>query len=216
MSSSTTVRLQLSTLVLVGTLLVLGLVTGLYVHNIIRIDATHHQKQEARITAEVIGQLIQDTCATAASNDDRRGGKVRASAAAGGDKAATKTLCDAAQVRSLLERLDVFRTASSDRMYCFVMDKDGKMVVNGGRPGLGRSPATGSRPNMDVSHLHVEGEEARNVFDVIRNAAVSGGGFCHYRWPCPDTGRVRRKTSYVTLLPQTGWIVGCGFYDDAS
>ena len=90
MSSSTTVRLQLSTLVLVGTLLVLGLVTGLYVHNIIRIDATHHQKQEARITAEVIGQLIQDTWrrrrrTTIAARQGAR-------SAAGGDKAATKTL----------------------------------------------------------------------------------------------------------------------------
>ena len=37
-------------------------------------------------------------------------------------------------------------------MYCFVMDKDGKMVVNGGAPGWG-DIATGSRPNMDVSHL---------------------------------------------------------------
>ena len=122
-------------------------------------------------------------------------------------------LAATADPETMLPQLARFRTTTdADHMYLFVLDEAGSLVVNGGRPELGRTDAK-KEGGTNISHVHVAGEEGRNVFDVIRNAAISGGGFCHYRWPCPDEhNKVRHKISFVAPVPRHKWIVGCGFY----
>lgn len=121
-------------------------------------------------------------------------------------------LASTSDPESLLPQLQRFRSGDADHMYLFVLDEAGTLVVNGGRPELGKV-AGGTKEGTNISHVHVAGEEGRNVFDVIRNAAISGGGFCHYRWPCPaENNKVRHKISFVAPVPRHKWIVGSGFY----
>jgi two-component system NarL family sensor kinase len=87
--------------------------------------------------------------------------------------------------------------------YFFLYDLDGVCLVHPRQPEL-----VGKNLQALVD------AQGRRVIPSLIETARSGGGFQHYSWKKPSTGRITEKLGYVSLLEPWGWIVGTGVYLD--
>jgi methyl-accepting chemotaxis protein len=87
--------------------------------------------------------------------------------------------------------------------YIFVYDQSGTNVVMGPKPALeGKNLIDLKDPN------------GVQVIKELIDRANEGGGFLTYDWAKPSIGQDAPKLSYATLLKETNWMVGTGFYID--
>jgi two-component system NarL family sensor kinase len=87
--------------------------------------------------------------------------------------------------------------------YFFLYDLDGVCLVHPRQPEL-----VGKNLQALVD------ARGRRVIPSLIETARSGGGFQHYSWKKPSTGRITEKLGYVSLLEPWGWMVGTGIYLD--
>ncbi len=73
-------------------------------------------------------------------------------------------------------------------------------------------PAQEKLEGKDLSQL--TDRRGNYVIQNLLKKANHGGGFEHYDWQRPSTGKEESKISYVTKLDRWGWMLGTGFYLD--
>ncbi len=90
--------------------------------------------------------------------------------------------------------------------YLFLLDSDGRMISNGGRPELeGRS----------IRDLR-DSEGVLLIEDLLRKISTRDAVFWSYRWSVQDESgglsREEDKLSYVMRVPGSNWLLGSGVY----
>ncbi|MCX7024880.1 MAG: cache domain-containing protein [Spirochaetes bacterium] len=103
--------------------------------------------------------------------------------------------------RDAVEWLSTVRFAEDG--YLFASTLDGDQLFSNGKV------TVGGKSLQDL----VDPNGVR-IFDEQRTRIDSpeGGGFFSYSWPMLAGGEPVEKISYVTSIPEWGWIVGSGFY----
>lgn len=102
------------------------------------------------------------------------------------------------EAKAILAKLDYGNDG-----YFFVYDLQGKNLMHPRQPNLvGRNlwNMKDSNGNPTIQHLI--------------NQAKAGGGFVHYLWEKPSSGKVAPKLGYVVMLDRWGWMLGTGIYLD--
>jgi methyl-accepting chemotaxis protein len=102
--------------------------------------------------------------------------------------------------------LDTLRALRYDgKEYFWVNDMQPRMLMHPTSPKLvGQDVANIADP--DGMHLFVE---------AVRIARTEGSGYLGYMWPKPGSDKPVPKVSYVTAVPEWGWVIGSGVYMDA-
>lgn len=87
--------------------------------------------------------------------------------------------------------------------YFFVYDQEGLSIVHPRQSDL-----------IGQNLWNMRDADGTYVIRELIARANEGGGFQHYLWPKPSTGRIERKLSYSVALPRWGWMLGTGIYID--
>ena len=87
--------------------------------------------------------------------------------------------------------------------YFFVYDLEGLSLVHPRQPEL-----------VGQNLRNMRDKDGVYVIRELLERAAEGGGFTHYQWPKPSTGRVTPKLGYSVALPRWGWMLGTGIYLD--
>jgi two-component system, NarL family, sensor kinase len=87
--------------------------------------------------------------------------------------------------------------------YFFVYDMHGRSLMHPREPNL-------------VGHNLWDLRDPQGALTIQRliAAASRGGGFVHYMWLRPTTGKLAPKLGYVVPLERWGWMIGTGIYMD--
>lgn len=130
-------------------------------------------------------------------------------ACSGGDEATAKSLVDKG-----IAHIEVVGTdqAARDFMapeggfihgsyYLLFYAYDGTCIA------LGAKPEIAGKNRWDVT----DPDGIHQVREMIRTAG-SGGGWVHYKYANPTTGKIQNKKTYVAPVPGMDAFVGCGIY----
>ena len=156
------------------------------------------------ITKERLRSRVQAVCGVLQAAQARRRG-----APAGSSGANTVQL---SEIMDGLEETERARAEESE--YLFILDKEGRMWLNGGQPQLCRSATREggeeSRPGPRLTGGALQ--DSDDIVQKLLQRAQQGGGFVSYMWRHPGTQETKPKTSYVQEAPASGLVVGCGTY----
>ena len=100
----------------------------------------------------------------------------------------------------LLEAINQVGKGESD--YFFVISPDGELLLNYARPDFVGKNITES-DDIELQNLYQE---------MQRMSQNKEGEFLSYEWINPRSGLLEQKLTFVKSVPQSGWIVGSGFY----
>jgi signal transduction histidine kinase len=189
------VTVSLPALVIALAVIILVILFWLFSRNTIRITSLLDDKQSLEQTVSSFADVIGKVMATCPVPDTTKGGSI------------TRDTCP--QLYALLDAIESSTLLDNDRIYFFLLDTQGNMVVNGGAPAIART-AKGSRPGNNV-YDYVDPDGNRAVQSLLSKAA-SGGGYVEYKWPCPKSKQVGKKVSYVKPVPSSPWVLGAGLY----
>lgn len=89
--------------------------------------------------------------------------------------------------------------------YFFVLDAQGKMLVNNARPDLVNKNIRDSQ-NKDLNQFYKK---------VINQINAYNPRFISYYWMNPKTGLKEKKLAFVKKVPYSNWVIGSGFYPEA-
>ncbi|MBS1155688.1 MAG: putative Methyl-accepting chemotaxis sensory transducer [Proteobacteria bacterium] len=104
--------------------------------------------------------------------------------------------------RMALAALQAMRYANDQ--YYWINDMSGQMLMH---------PLNHALEGTSV--LALKNEKGVAIFaDMIDVVRKSGGGFYRYDWKTSEDIAARTKISYVTGIPEWGWVVGTGVYLD--
>ena len=104
------------------------------------------------------------------------------------------------QKQEVISRLRGLRFGNSG--YIGLLDRDGRSLL---------SPANASLEGKPVKDMPpVE----RAALEKIYQLAGQGGGYIHYEWPDPETGKTVSKTGLVRVSEPWGWTLIATLFDD--
>jgi hypothetical protein len=189
------VTVSLPALVIALSVVILGILFWLFSRNTIRITSILDSKQSLEHTVSSFAEVVGRILATCPVPDTSKGGQI------------TPDTCP--QLFALLDAMENTSLLQNDRVYFFVVDHGGNMVVNGGAPQIAKKQGY-SRPGNNVLD-YVDPDGNRAVQSILSKAA-SGGGYVEYKWPDPKTKQVQKKMSYVKPVPASPWVLGAGLY----
>lgn len=101
-----------------------------------------------------------------------------------------------------IESIKALRYNETD--YFWINTIEGIMVMHPTNPKLDGTDILGIK-DPDGKFLFQE------MIDVVK---AEGSGVVHYQWPKPGSEKPQPKISYVTSMPEWGWIIGTGVYVD--
>jgi methyl-accepting chemotaxis protein len=79
----------------------------------------------------------------------------------------------------------------------------------------GTNVVMGPKPELEGKNLiDLKDPNGVQVIKELIDRAKEGGGYLTYAWSKPSIGKDAPKLSYATLLKETNWMVGTGFYID--
>lgn len=187
------VTVSLPALVIALSVILLAILFWLFSRNAIRITSILDNKQSVETTVTTIADVVSRILATCPAPDTTKGGAI------------TPQSCP--QLYALLDALE--SASVLDNAYFFVIDTAGNMVVNGGAPEIAKRQRVARPGNNVMEYVDPDGNRATQA---ILSKAASGGGYVEYKWPCPKTKQVVKKTSYVRHIPNSPWVIGAGLY----
>jgi diguanylate cyclase (GGDEF)-like protein/PAS domain S-box-containing protein len=88
--------------------------------------------------------------------------------------------------------------------YVFATSFDGVVLVNRSQPDI---------VGQNIYH-QTDPDGVKLVQELIAAAQRPGGGFVEYQWHKPGTNDATAKLSYARGVPDWGWMVGAGLYQD--
>ncbi|WP_035587861.1 methyl-accepting chemotaxis protein [Hippea jasoniae] len=98
---------------------------------------------------------------------------------------------------------DLKRIRYDNGNYFFVIDQNGKMILDPPKPSLN---------GQDV--LGLKDKKGHYLFqDMIKISKTKGAGYVFYWWKKPGGG-IAPKISYIMTIPKLKWIIGSGVYLD--
>jgi two-component system NarL family sensor kinase len=101
-----------------------------------------------------------------------------------------------ATAKRILDRLSYGRDG-----YFFVYDFEGRNLVHPKQPW-----------RVGKSYINLKDPEGRPVIQGLIEQARNGGGYFHYTWEQPSTGKLAAKIGYAVALDRWGWMLGTGIY----
>jgi len=101
-----------------------------------------------------------------------------------------------------LQKIDKIRFG--DDGYLFVFDLQGNILEH---------PVMKSLEGKNQWNL-TDPDGVKLIQELIRVAQLPGGGFVHYVWLQPTTGKYTDKLSYSNVFSDWGWIIAAGVYLD--
>lgn len=195
------VTVSLPGLIIAISVVILLILFWLFSRNTIRITTALDNKQslehQVSALADMLGHVA--TSSSAPLPDTTRGSML--------------TPQSAPHMYSLLDAMEATKLHNSDRVYLFLLDARGNMIMNGGAPHIAKRGAHARPGNNLMDYVDADGNKA---VQAILSKAASGGGYVEYKWPCPRTKQSVKKLSYVKPVPHTPWILGAGLYIDKS
>lgn len=193
------VTVSLPGLVIAVSVVILLILFWLFSRNTIRITTAldHKQSLEHQVTA--LADMMGNVAQQAPLPDTTQGGVVTAQSAP--------------HMYTLLDAMEAIKLHNNDRVYLFVLDSRGNMVMNGGAPHIAKRGRHARPGNNLMDYVDADGNKA---VQAILSKGASGGGYVEYKWPCPRTKQSVKKLSYVKPIPHTPWILGAGLYTDKS
>lgn len=100
----------------------------------------------------------------------------------------------------LLEAINQVGKGETD--YFFVVDAEGRLLLNYARPDIVGKNVT-KADNLELKELYKK---------ILKTTQNEEGGFLSYEWLNPRTGLRDNKLTFVKMVPQSGWVIGSGFY----
>ncbi|RUP24834.1 MAG: EAL domain-containing protein [Curvibacter sp.] len=78
----------------------------------------------------------------------------------------------------------------------------------------GRSLLSPSNPSLEGLHFSELPPAEAAAMEKLVQTGQSGGGFIHYDWPHPNTGRLSPKTALVKVVEPWGWVMAATVFDN--
>ncbi len=89
-------------------------------------------------------------------------------------------------------------------LYLFVQDFEGLTLAHGANPTL-----------LGKNLYNIKDEDGNQFFkQMIDLAKTQNTGWVKYKWSHPETKQIMKKIAYVSRIPGSDCVLGCGAYDD--
>lgn len=105
------------------------------------------------------------------------------------------------------------QTAAKNAVKTLRYDENDYFWINDMTPVMIMHPM---KPELDGKDLsQVKDKKGTHLFvEFVKTCRKSGSGFVKYYWPKPGQSEPAPKISFVSLIPQWGWVIGSGIYID--